>query len=103
MAWAALGLRPDARPADVKHAYRSLLRAYHPDTGSGDADLLEKVQKLYRQVTKSWAGRDRDARTRAAASDAARETRAPQRTLSHVDVYRLAGTASPAATLDVLA
>ena len=103
MAWAALGLRPDAQPGEVKHAYRSLLRAYHPDTGSGDADLLGKVQKLYQQVTESWAGRDTDARARGAAAAAADERRSAPQTLSPVDLYRLAGMAEPAARLDVLA
>ena len=103
MAWAALGLRPDAPPGEVKHAYRSLLRAYHPDTGSGDADLLGKVQKLYRQVTESWAGRDTDARARGAAAATAEQPRSAPKTLTPVDLYRLAGTAEREPTVDLLA
>ena len=102
MAWAALGLRPDARPGDVKQAYRSLLRAYHPDTGSGDADLLGKVQTLYRQLAESWKGRDSDARARGAAA-AANGARNETRTLNPVDLYVLTGTTAPPAKLDVLA
>lgn len=103
MAWAALGLRPDARPADVKRAYRKLLRAYHPDTGTGDADLLNKVQALYRQVTESWAGRDSDARARAAAAPASDGSDFDARRTSPLAAYRFTGTPAPATQINVLA
>jgi curved DNA-binding protein CbpA len=48
--YAVLGLTPDATPAQIRHAYRAMLRQHHPDTrGAGPgpaadaADLADQA------------------------------------------------------------
>ena len=62
-AWATLGLKPGASDADLKKAYRTLVRQYHPDSHSHlpDGDPAKKkaaeqflhVQQAYERIRKS--------------------------------------------------
>ena len=62
-AWATLGLKPGAAEAEVKKAYRTLVRQYHPDSHSHlpDGDPAKKkaaeqflhVQQAYERIRKS--------------------------------------------------
>lgn len=36
----------------LTHRYRSLMKAFHPDTGSGDTDMTVKVRKTYEYLMK---------------------------------------------------
>ena len=39
-----LGVAKDATTADIKKAYRTLARKYHPDVNPGDKDAEEKLK-----------------------------------------------------------
>lgn len=54
----ALGLDRNATPADVRRAYRGLVRRYHPDSNGGDRSLEGKLQAVVNAFThlKSAAG-----------------------------------------------
>ncbi len=41
-----LGVRPDARPEEVRDAYRDLARRHHPDVG-GDPALMQAVNEAW--------------------------------------------------------
>lgn len=41
-----LGIKPDALPSNIKHAYRKLARVWHPDTG-GDAERFRAIQRAF--------------------------------------------------------
>lgn len=47
-AYAVLGVPPTATTAEITHAYRRKLRAYHPDARSGasDADADERLRLI---------------------------------------------------------
>jgi curved DNA-binding protein CbpA len=51
--YAVLGVRPDASPAEISHAYRKLLRLHHPDSQAeppaapGTSDDLERILSAY--------------------------------------------------------
>lgn len=45
-----LGIGPDATPAEISAAYRSAVRACHPDTANPDRDRLAAVIAAYRQL-----------------------------------------------------
>jgi curved DNA-binding protein CbpA len=45
--YAELGVSPDASPAEIAHAYRSLLREHHPDTQTGvPASPPERLRRI---------------------------------------------------------
>lgn len=49
---ARLGLQPDARPDAIRHAYRRLALALHPDHGGDPADTADfrSVEDAYRRL-----------------------------------------------------
>lgn len=52
-----LGLDTRATKADIKKAYKSLVKQYHPDATGGDRqreDLFRKISDAYRQLAASW-------------------------------------------------
>ena len=52
-AYATLGLPPTVGLAEARRAYRTQLRALHPDTGSGDATALARVRAAYRELERA--------------------------------------------------
>jgi hypothetical protein len=49
-AYAALGLEPDADPADVERAYKRLIKRYHPDREGGDPSRAAEINRAYREL-----------------------------------------------------
>lgn len=47
----ALGLDRNATPADIRRAYRSLVRRYHPDSNGGDRSHEGKLQAVVNAFT----------------------------------------------------
>lgn len=47
----ALGLDRDATPADIRRAYRGLVRRYHPDSNGGDRSHEGKLQAVVNAFT----------------------------------------------------
>lgn len=45
--YAVLGITMDASLDDIRHAYRRMVKATHPDSGSGDTELFRTVQDAY--------------------------------------------------------
>jgi len=50
-AYATLGLDSGADEADVKRAYRRLVKETHPDTESGDEEAFKQVTEAYEHLT----------------------------------------------------
>jgi hypothetical protein len=46
--YATLGVRPDATAAEIREAYRSLARRYHPDHEPGAAATMARINEAYR-------------------------------------------------------
>lgn len=42
--YSILGVGPDSTPAQISRAYRTLMRAHHPDVGDAPADLSELLR-----------------------------------------------------------
>jgi len=42
-----LGVEVNATKADIKKAYRSLAKKYHPDKKGGDEEMFKQIQKAY--------------------------------------------------------
>ena len=52
-----LGLRPGASPAEIKHAYRALAKANHPDSaGPGALVRFLAIQAAYEQLVRARGG-----------------------------------------------
>ena len=54
---ACLGLDSKATKADIKRAYKSLVKQYHPDANGGDRqreDLFRRISDAYRALAASW-------------------------------------------------
>jgi len=45
-----LGLPGTVTLSEARRAYRAYVRAFHPDTGSGDAASLAAVKAAYREI-----------------------------------------------------
>ena len=56
--YTVLGIDPDATPAEISAAYRSAVRACHPDTPHPDRDRLAAVLAAYRQLRRQQAQPD---------------------------------------------
>ncbi|CAG9331341.1 unnamed protein product [Blepharisma stoltei] len=46
-----LGLEIGAKQADVRQAYLSLAKQYHPDTPTGDAEKFKKIGEAYEKIS----------------------------------------------------
>lgn len=55
-AYAALGLRPGARRAEVEQAYRRLIKLHHPDMAGGDAGRAAEINRAYTQLRRQGVG-----------------------------------------------
>jgi len=49
-AYAALGLEPDADPAEIEQAYKRLIKEHHPDREGGDARRAAEINRAYREL-----------------------------------------------------
>lgn len=49
-AFAALGLEPDADPAEIERAYRRLIKQHHPDRVGGDAERAAEINRAYAEL-----------------------------------------------------
>lgn len=76
-ALATLGVAETATWSDVRHAYRTRVQLYHPDTGAGDVQALQSVAAAYNEL------RDRLSRV----EPVVRWPDAPPETGRHIDVY----------------
>ena len=46
-----LGVRVDAKPDEVKSAYREKVKRYHPDNqDTGDGDIFKAIQRAYERL-----------------------------------------------------
>jgi len=52
-AYATLGLPAGVSLTEARRAYRTYVRAFHPDTGSGDATALATVKTAYRELERT--------------------------------------------------
>ncbi|NJL22180.1 MAG: molecular chaperone DnaJ [Leptolyngbyaceae cyanobacterium SM1_3_5] len=53
--WKAFGLDPETSTTeDVKAAYRSLSKIYHPDGSNGDVQIFERLNVFYRSLTEKF-------------------------------------------------
>ena len=52
-AFAALGLEPDADPAEIEQAYKRLIKAHHPDREGGDARRAAEINRAYRELRRA--------------------------------------------------
>ncbi len=61
-----LGVREDARADEIKHAYRRLVRQFHPDLSGGDTGSLRQVIQAYETLSDEHRRRsyDQDLATR---------------------------------------
>jgi hypothetical protein len=53
-AYAMLEMSPGASPAEVKQAYRDLVKVWHPDRFSHDADLHRKAQEKMKALNDAY-------------------------------------------------
>ncbi|CBH11872.1 chaperone protein DNAj, putative [Trypanosoma brucei gambiense DAL972] len=53
--FAVLGLARTATKAEVKMRYRELARLHHPDSGTGDSEKMERINKAYNFLLKEGA------------------------------------------------
>jgi len=57
-----LGVAERADPDDIKHAYRQLVRRFHPDlAGAGDCSRFREVQEAYEVLSDAGRRREHDA------------------------------------------
>lgn len=46
-----LGVSTSATESEIKKAYRSLCKKYHPDSPTGSEEMFERVQKAYNMIS----------------------------------------------------
>nr|WP_279347122.1 DnaJ domain-containing protein [Govania unica] len=59
-ALATLGLDMQATKADIKKAYKLLVKQYHPDANGGDRqreDMFRSISDAYRKLAAAWESR----------------------------------------------
>lgn len=49
-----LGVEPDAEVAEIKRAFKSFARRYHPDRFAGDDDKLARSTQIYRRGSEAY-------------------------------------------------
>jgi len=49
-----LGLQPGATEPEVREAYRTLVKVWHPDRFSGDPRLQEKAQEKLKEINAAY-------------------------------------------------
>jgi molecular chaperone DnaJ len=69
--YATLGVRPDATAAEIRDAYRSLARRYHPDHEPAAAEKMAAINEAYRVLGEPSRRAVYDAALRGAESPAA--------------------------------
>jgi DnaJ-domain-containing protein 1 len=52
--FATLNVAPGATPAEVKRAYRLLLRAYHPDRFAADAEKMKTATEISSRINQAY-------------------------------------------------
>ena len=57
-AYAVLGLEPDADWAAIERAYKSLIKAHHPDRAGGDSKRAQELNRAYRELREIHCLRD---------------------------------------------
>ena len=50
-----LGLTPDAKFNEIKHAYRTLVKRWHPDRFGTDADQQRQALECFHAITHAYA------------------------------------------------
>jgi molecular chaperone DnaJ len=55
-----LGVREDARADEIKHAFRRLVRQFHPDVAGGDPGSLRQVMQAYETLSDTERRRSYD-------------------------------------------
>ena len=53
--YTTLGLHPDAKFNEIKHAYRTLVKRWHPDRFATDTDRLRQALEHFHAVTHAYA------------------------------------------------
>src|SRR2546426_6602669 len=53
--YTTLGLTPDAKCNEIKHAYRTLVKRWHPDRFATDTDRQRQALEHFHAVTHAYA------------------------------------------------
>lgn len=87
--YTVLGVTPGATPAQISHAFRTRLRALHPDTGAADGPLPADAEAQLRQLLGAYdALRHRGRRSSPDPAVSTRRNPEPQAPVSVPVTYR---------------